>query len=59
MFVGRDYQYIKILTVCLSVRVCVTEVGCSWGGTRIVTRDLRTIEPQTLEECGSRRLGMG
>ena len=25
------HQYIKILTVCL----CVTEVGCSWGGTRL------------------------
>ena len=31
------HQYIKILTC-----VCVTEVGCSWGGTRLVTRDLRT-----------------
>ena len=38
------YQYIKILTVCLcvSVCVCVMEVGCSWGGTRLVTYDLRT-----------------
>ena len=33
------YQYIKIC-VCLSV--CVTEVGCSEGGTTVVTRDLRT-----------------
>ena len=22
--------------------MCVTEVGCSWGWTRLVTRDLRT-----------------
>ena len=43
-----SYQYIKILTVCLSVCVCVTEAGCLWGGTRLVTCDLRTIEPQTL-----------
>ena len=28
---------IKILTC-----VCVTEVRCSWGGTRLVTRDLHT-----------------
>ena len=41
------YQYIKILTcVCLCVCV-VTEVGSSWGGARLVTRDLRTIEPRT------------
>ena len=37
-------QYVKIL-IC--VLVCVTEVGCSWGGTRLVTHDLRT-EPRTL-----------
>ena len=46
------HQYIKILTVCLSVCVCVcvtidniTEVGRSWGGTTLVTRDLHTTEP--------------
>ena len=36
---------IKILTcvcVCVCMRACVTEVGCSWGGTRLVTRDLCT-----------------
>ena len=37
---------IDILTVCLSVCVCVQR-GCSWGGTRLVTRDLHTIEPRT------------
>ena len=35
-------QYIKILTVCL----CVTEVGCLWGGTRRATFVL--LEPRTL-----------
>ena len=29
------YQYIKMLTVCVSVCLCVTEVGCLWGGTRL------------------------
>ena len=27
---------------CVSVCVCVTEVGCSWGWTRLVMRDLCT-----------------
>ena len=38
------------------VFVCVTEVGCSWGGTRLVMCDLlQFTEPQTLR----RTLGMG
>jgi len=36
------YQYIKILNVCVSVRVCVMEVGSSGGRTTVVTCDLRT-----------------
>ena len=40
-------------SMCLST--CVMEVGCSWGGTRLVMRNLRTIEPQTLR----RTLGIG
>ena len=48
------YQYIKIVTC-----VCVTEVGCLWGGTRLVTHDLRTsINLELCEEC-SRTLGPG
>ena len=43
MWYVRCSQYIKILTVCLRV----TEVGCSWGGTRLVMRDLQT-EPRPL-----------
>ena len=27
--------------VCVSV--CVTEMGCTWGGTRLVRRDLHTL----------------
>ena len=44
-----DRQYIKILcvSVCVCVCVCVMEVGCSWSGTRLVTRDLRNSEPRT------------
>ena len=38
---GHAYQYIKILT-CVCVCLCVTEVGWSWGGTRLVMHDLRT-----------------
>ena len=41
-----DYQYIKILDVCVSVRVCVTEVGSLGGGTTVVTCDLRTYYTQ-------------
>ena len=37
--ITSSYQYIEIL---MCVRVCVTEVGCSWGGTRLVTCDLCT-----------------
>ena len=38
-----NHPHIKILTcVCVSDCLCVTEVGCSWGGTRLVTCDLRT-----------------
>ena len=50
-------QYIKILTrVCVCVCVCVTEVGCSWGRTRLVTHDLRTsyfnlLNLELCEEC--------
>ena len=45
---SASYQYIKILTcVCL----CVTEVGCSWGGTRLVTCDLRRLNLLNLELC--------
>ena len=41
-----------------------SEVGCSWGGTRLVTCDLHTIEPCTprslaLCEEHLRTLGMG
>ena len=32
----------SINIVDFNVCVCVTEVGCSWGGTRLVTRDLHT-----------------
>ena len=31
-----------IIKILMCVCVCVTEVGCSWGRTRLVTRDLRT-----------------
>ena len=33
--------------LCVCVCVCVMEVGCSWSGTRLVTRDLRNSEPRT------------
>ena len=53
----RYTQVIKILTyVCVCVCVRVTEVGCSWGGTRLVTRNLRA--SIYCEEC-SRTLDMG
>ena len=50
--------------VCVCVCVCVTEVGCSSGGTRLVTRDLRTSQPRTLRRMfenighGLERLGL-
>ena len=47
---------LKILT-CVCVCVCMT--GCSGGGTRLVTRDLRTyLNLELREEC-SRTLGPG
>ena len=50
----KYYQYIKILTcVCVCVCVCMTEVVCSWGGTRL---DVRTLNLEYCEEC-SRTLG--
>ena len=43
------YQYIKILTVCVSVRLSVCNGSGMFVGRdyTIVTRDLRTIEPRT------------
>jgi len=43
-----QHQYIEILSVCLCVYlcmclcVCVTKVGCSGGGTTVVTCNLHT-----------------
>ena len=44
------YQYIKILTVCVSVRLCVTEVGCSYRGAGLHYSDARPsyFEPRIL-----------
>ena len=52
---NNEFQYIKIL-MCVCPYVCVMEVGCLWGGTRLVTRDLRT-STRTLQRM-LRTLGM-